>query len=75
MKFVIEIMSGERLVDECLSRAIVDEISVDAARNKASLLLEIWSPQGANGARILSKDGNLLDALPHSAARMSDRAA
>jgi hypothetical protein len=74
MKFKLEITSGRRFADECLSRAIVDTQSIDIARAKAALLLEIWSARGANGVRILSENGNPLDDLPHSAATTSERA-
>jgi len=55
MKFHIEIV---RITDgadtEVLHRSFMDEMNQMQAISKASGLLNIWSGQGANGARILN---------------------
>jgi hypothetical protein len=75
MKFVIEITSGPTSSDECLSRTIVAGTHIDTIKAKAALLVEIWTPYGATGARILSQDGHTVIELPRTGAQSTQRAA
>lgn len=60
MKFTIEIVCNLDGALTVLYRSAVEGISPKWAKTKATTLLDAWRPRGANGARVLNRNGEEL---------------
>ena len=61
MRFTIEILRADECMhSKVLFRSAVEGISPKWAKTKAAALLGAWRNRGANGARILNRNGEEL---------------